>query len=243
MKTLIYSTIIGISTMLFSCEMIDDSWDSVIPEKNVTVQHKEMHDFQELNVESAFTVYVNFSETEESVRVEANENLHQYIEVFKDGDELTIRVKRHISIKRQPTLKAYITTSNIHSYRVSGASRVILQDQLQTGSVSISLSGASHFKGDIKGDELYGYISGASQLQISGKCATFDAELTGASNMAGSGFECDEANVTLSGASMAELKVNNQVDVSASGASVFKYWGLGSIHHQSLSGGSKIIKM
>ena len=51
---------------------------NVVPSANVTTVEKSFNNFNAIDVSDIFTVYVTFSETEESVVIEANDNLQPY---------------------------------------------------------------------------------------------------------------------------------------------------------------------
>ena len=66
--------------------------DYVTPSGEITTVNHSVGGFSELDISDAFNVYVTFSENEESVQVEANANLHPYIEVSKNGDRLIVKL-------------------------------------------------------------------------------------------------------------------------------------------------------
>lgn len=227
------------SVFIFSCE----SFNSVVPVEDISIRQKEFFDYQRIDVESAFTVYLNFSDTEEKIEIEANDNLHQYIEVDKVGGTLKIGFRNNTNVNGSATLNAYITIKNISGYSATGASRFILNDPLTVENTDIFLSGAGSFTGDLEVINLSANLSGASTLNLIGSCESFDIEASGASNIYDFSFRCDYLNINLSGASNASLTINHSFDVNASGASIFRYKGEGKVNSQKLTGGSKILKI
>ena len=235
----ILTTIILFSIVFTACENVE----KVIPNDNVTTQQHSYSDYDHIETEGAFTVYVEFSDTEESIEVEANDNLHQYIEVKKSGSALSIGFRDNINISGSATLKAYVTTRNVKGYSASGASRFFVEDELSAEDVSIFLSGASQFTGEMFTTNLNIELSGASLVQLTGEAESTNITASGASNIGSYGFSTDYLNVNFSGASMLTLTVNDKLDVTASGASIITYKGSGVINSQNLSGESKIFKV
>ena len=240
MKTkLITATIVLAGILLNACDNIQD----VIPDNNVVTQEYTFSGYENIETESAFTVYVEFSDTEESILIEANENLFEYIEVSKGSDNLKIGFRENISIKGSATLKAYITTRDVSGYFASGASRFIIEDEIVTEDATVFLSGASQFIGEMYVENLYAEMSGASSIDIMGEAASANVTASGASSIRDFEFSTEYLRVNFSGASTASLTVTDKMDVSASGASIIRYKGDANINSQNLSGGSQIINM
>jgi hypothetical protein len=240
MKTkIITATIVLAGIILNACDSVKD----VVPGNNVITQEYTFSGYENIETESAFTVYVEFSDTEESIVVEANENLFEYIEVSKGSDNLKIGFRENISIKGSATLQAYVKTKNISGYVATGASRFIVEDEIFTEDVTVFLSGASQFMGEIYAENLYAEMSGASSMKISGESASTDVTASGASGIGDFEFSTEYLRVNFSGASIASLTVTDKMDVSASGASIIRYKGGAVINSQNLSGGSQIIEV
>jgi hypothetical protein len=68
--------------------------EQVKPSGAITTRNEAFEDYDMIEASHAFQVYVNFSDTEESIEIEANDNLHQYIEVKKINNVLHIGLKR-----------------------------------------------------------------------------------------------------------------------------------------------------
>ena len=88
------------------------------------------------------------------------------------------------------------------------------------------LTGASNLAGDINisGDILF-EISGASRVELSGSGNSARIELSGASQARLANLTLHKASANISGASSAQLKVNDNLDINLSGASRLEYAG------------------
>ncbi len=228
--TLILSTV-----LLSSCDH-----DTIRASGEVTTLEYSIPDYSEMKVSNAFNVYVTFSDTEESIRIEANENLHNKIIVKKEGNALVIRLEKFTTVKGNATLNAYISTKNISTFDLRGASRVTLENEWVHSDARVDLSGASDFTGEVAAERLYLDISGASNLDLFGNVASLNAKLSGSSDVRNYDLSVDNLKIELSGASEAFLSVEETIDIRASGASVLNYKGNASINNQKLSGSSEI---
>lgn len=238
--TKIITLLIGIGLLITSCQNIN----TVIPSSSVTTQEEHYENYNGIEVSTAFTVDVHFSDIDEIIEIEANDNLHQYIEVEKINNVLRIRLKNGTNVRGNSTLKAHITTKNhLETYSASGASRIILNNELVAEFVSISLSGASTFTGNIDAKSISLFVDGASSTSIEGSTELLTADVSGASLINNYELQSHDVNLNLSGASQVSLTANGVIDITASGASFCRYKGDATIDHINLSGASQIIKM
>ncbi len=241
MKTKLFSLLFASCVLfLFSCDVMDNH---VVPTNKVTTTQATFIDYDMIDASSAFTVYVTFSDEEESIEIEANDNLHQFIEVKKENNILKIGLDRNVHIRGKSTLIAYITTKNISDYMASGASRIIVENRIEAIDAHIYLSGASTFSGKLAVDQLNVDLSGASHLDISGLANDLGVEASGASIIRDYGLETSTLEADLSGASNMYVTVDEGIDVEASGSSVLHYKGSAVITRQNLSDASAIRDM
>ena len=196
--------------------------------------------YTELDISDAFDAYVFFSDTEEGVRIEANENLHDDIVIQKSGNTLNIRLRNNTTIRGRATLRAYVTTTHLSSFDISGASTVTLDNEWDTEDGKIELSGASYITGPVLVDKLKIDLSGASDVELYGDVNFMEAELSGSSELRDYDLGIDRLDIYLSGASDAFLTVRETMNVSASGASVLNFKGNAVINQRNLSGSSEI---
>lgn len=231
--------ILSFSLIFTSCN--DDL--SVVPSSKVTTTNFPASGVSQLDVSDVFNVYVSFSATEESVQVEANENLHSLIEMSQSGNKLIVGLQKNTSISGAPVLNVYIKTATLSSVKAEGASSVEFENLLETTRFDVEITGASKVSGSIKVDKLVANLTGASLLDVSGESNSFDIDASGASEMSDFDFVSNSLTANLSGASDIMLTVNEKLNVTATGASNVYYKGNGIIESQNLSDASKIINM
>ncbi|MAO16735.1 MAG: hypothetical protein CMH44_07655 [Muricauda sp.] len=237
MKTQISFILLSVLFIFSSCD-----YEKIYAEGEVTSIKYDINDYNGLRVSDAFHVYVLFSESEEEIRIAANNNLHEKIVVKKDGDELIIRLKDRTSVNGKAVMNAYITTKNLSKFNIDGASRLILENQWEVQDGKITISGASDFKGELLADRLQMNLEGASSVDLFGSISSLEAEISGSSDLLDYDLNISNLDINLYGASTAFLSVNESISIKASGASVLNYKGDATIQESELSGSSSIIK-
>ena len=232
--------LIGLSTLIISCDNFHDN----APSANVTTQERFVQDYTGIEITDAFLVDIEYSATEESIIIEANDNLHQFIEVEKVNGILRIKLKDRVNIRGNATFKAHIITNNyLNSFSASGASNITLISPQEAVDVNIRLSGASFFTGEIIANSITAYLDGASNASLNGIANTINVNADGASFVSSYNMITQDARIQLSGASQVSLTVDGSIDLSASGASMLRYKGNAQVNYLALSGASQIIKV
>ena len=85
-NTKLAAIIIGL-TFMFACS----TDDKIFPSSTVTTDERIVENYDGIEVSSAFTVDIEFSDTEELIEIEANKNLQQFIIVEKSNGKLKIK--------------------------------------------------------------------------------------------------------------------------------------------------------
>ena len=241
MKTKVFlATILAVGVLFTSCEK--DKFD-VIPSANVTTKDFSASGISQLAVSDVFHVYVSFSEIEESVRIEANENLHSFIEMNQTGDRLSVGLNKNTKISGVPVLNVYLTTTFLSKVQAEGAASVEFNGTLLNDQFEVELIGACQFKGSLETGTVSAYLEGASKMEVDGSCTNFQIDAIGASEMTGFNLVSDDLTADLDGGSKVSLTVQQKLNVIARGASKVYYKGNGVIEGQDLKDASEIIKV
>ncbi|MDO6808984.1 head GIN domain-containing protein [Zobellia galactanivorans] len=230
-----------IVAMALACVVLTScDYEHVRASNEVSTKDLSLSDYDGLKVSNAFDVFVSFSDDEERIRIEANDNLHDRIVVAREGNKVIIKLKKYTTVRGDVTLKAFITTKDIHEFDLSGAASVTLETPWDIQRGEIELSGASHFTGEVIADKLEIDMNGASKADIFGNVQSVYADLSGSSDLRNYDLEIERLNIELSGASEAFLTANESIDVDATGASTLNYKGDAVISHQRLKGASQL---
>ena len=229
-KTMLFvALIVFISTACtvpFAPRLVKGSGDIVVEERDVS-------DFEEILVTGTGRVIITQGESE-SLTIETDDNLMQYIETEVKGKTLEIGFKDGVVFSTGSGRKVIdptdgfifrISAIDLTSVTVSGAAKIEV-DKLKTDSLSIVLSGA----GDINLDDLNAVdldvlVTGAGDVQVIGAVETQSVKLNGFGRYQGFDLESQEASVTISGAGGAEVWVSEFLEVVISGAGDVKYYG------------------
>lgn len=136
--------------------------------------------------------------------------------------------------------RAYVSAKSLSGVTGSGATVIRINGGLNSSSLSLRLSGASDFKGEVKAGSLMINISGASDMNLTGAATDLKVQASGASHLKGFDFVADNCLIDASGASDVKLTANKVINAEASGASNVYYRGSGQEGKIRSSGASSI---
>ena len=206
---------------------------------HVVSQQRNTTGFNSIDISGAMKVHIKQDATA-SVRVETDQNLMEYIEIFNDDNTLVIKQKNGVNLDPSKDIVIYVTAPLFKDIDVSGASHIIGDGPITANDeLGINVSGASDVNLEVNVPKLRSELSGSSHLNLKGKTALFSVKASGASGIKGYDLVTDNAELDLSGASDAEVNATEKLNVEASGASRVLYKGKPSISQNS-SGASEV---
>ena len=236
-STLIHGLLLATVLLVSSCDT-----ESIRVSDTISTRQYSFSNYEALELSGDFNAFVTFSETEERIEIEANDNIQSKIRVSQDGNTLKIRLENNVALRGNATMNAYITTRNVSRYRVSGDSSVELENLLIANTVTVDLLGDSRFYGELDTNNLSVDVKGDSVIDVFGTAGTANVDLSGDSTIKDYDLGVEDLTIDMSGDSSAYLSVNGTIDIDASGDSALNYRGDAEIIRQRLSGDSRIQK-
>jgi hypothetical protein len=219
--------------VLFSCREEDP-----VPRQN-DEKSFAINNFDRLEISSAFDVTVQQGSAF-SIRAQGDRRDLSDIELILRGTTLAIHYKN--SGRRQYTTYLAITLPILYGADFSGAVNARITGFSDPVSrFDLSLSGASIVQLQLNSDELYVWLTGASNLRVIGSGTRIEASVSGASELTAFDYPVDQVKLTVSGASQAKVSAAQLLEVSASGASEVLYRGSPQIE-QDVTGASSVKK-
>ncbi|MGA0559616.1 head GIN domain-containing protein [Larkinella sp. VNQ87] len=179
--------------------------------------------FDRVDMGSAFTITV---EEGSNFSIEARGNRRDLddLDIYTSNGTLYAKY-RNGHRNRRYDMHIDITMPTLRGAEFSGASRAEVFGFQGLRELDIRLSGASRATFDVDADRTNIDVSGASDLDLKGASGLLIGELSGASKMEAFDYPVDEAELDLSGASTARVRVVKRLEVEASGASSVRYRG------------------
>lgn len=215
-----------------------DHADPVVGSGIATCRELGLGGVHALVVESGFEVRVTLGEPERAT-VRVDDNVVDLVEIRLTGSMLHLGLRPGANV-RNATLSAEVTLRALDHATVSGASRMTFPLELVGDGLVLTALGMSEISGPIRLEEVRAGASGASRLALVGEVRRLVVAASGASELQLSGLVAADLDVTLSGASVADVTVRDVLAAEAGGASVLRYAGSPRIVRQQATGASSI---
>ena len=239
MRRFIILTIL-FSMLLGSCHFIGGK--RIRGNGKITTQSRTVNAFTSVDVRGDIDVYVK-QDTVVSVKIEADENLLQYVQLTVENSTLDIREERGFNLKSTRGIKVYVSGPSFKHFEASGACDIFSENQLNsTEPISIDLSGACNAKMDLKTPAINVDMSGAGKITLKGETKDFDVDGSGATDVRCFELMTENSRVEMSGAGDAEVFASLKLDVHVSGAADIKYKGNAAVS-QKVSGAGSVKKV
>jgi len=210
----------------------------------ITTETKAITGFDKIDVSEDFEVFIRFSDNEEKIAIEANENLHNLIQVEKQGTTLKIYTKSYSTAGHNhgvdEKLVAYITAKNLSEIKGDEDVVINFENKLDTDNLTIYLVEDSTLKGHLDVENLKVELDEDSVLNISGSAKEMNVAANEDSMIKSFDFIVDNLEIELSEESEAKLTVNGDINLKATGESTFHYRGDGNFVSKRVRGESEV---
>ena len=161
-----------------------------------------------------------------SVRIEADENLLQYIETELDGNMLEIGPRKGYNLRPEQDIKIYVGAPYFNELEVSGSGSVESQSMIKAENKLLTdISGSGDMKLLVDAPEVDMEITGSGSVILKGATRKLRADITGSGTLKAFDLLSEETEVEISGAGDAEVYASKVLGVSVSGAGNVSYKG------------------
>jgi len=209
---------------------------------NIKSENRTAGHFNSIDVSGSIDVYVK-QDSVFSVKVEADENLLEYIQVLDEGDVLRIRTERGYNLDGSKDIKVYVSSPSFKNFEASGACNIYGENQIIAAEMlSINLSGSSDVKMDVKTPKVEADLSGACNIQLKGETKDFKVQGSGSTDIKCMELMAENVDIDISGAGDAEVYASIKLNVEVSGAGDVKYKGNATVS-QHVSGAGAVKKV
>jgi Putative auto-transporter adhesin, head GIN domain len=221
MKTLRSFTVAIIILAISSCTHAQ-YWKSVRGHGNVVTKERKTDSFTGIKVSCGIDVYLKQG-NDESVSVEADENLHDYILTEVRGGVLN--VYSEYNIREAERKRVYVTMKKVNSVRTTSAGDVFGETPIHSDRLELSASSAGDIKLEVNAKDINIDISSSGDMTLSGETDMLKVDLSSAGDLNAYDLKAREADVSVSSAGDADVYASEKITARASSAGDVNYKG------------------
>lgn len=189
----------------------------------VTTESRDVQGFDRVQFEGFGTFLINQGERE-SLEIEAEDNIVPQIRTKVEDQTLKIDFRTNSMNPTKPIIFR-LTVKDLKALDFSGAANVQASN-LNAQQLELTSSGAETVNIDgLRSDELKTMVSGAGKVNVAGNVTVQEIRLTGAGEYRAGDLQSKSADVDVTGAGKATVRVSDELNVNISGAGSVDYYG------------------
>ena len=232
--------LLAIVTVLSSCNWFGGK--KVSGTGKIITQERKVSSFNSVEASGSLKVHIR-QDSASLVRIETDDNLMEYIEIYVTGSTLVIKEKNGFNLSPSKDLIIYTSAPVYRSVDVSGAGDIISDNIISGGEpLEMSVSGSGNINVQVALPKLSADVSGSGNVMLKGTSKEFTGSISGSGSIKAFDLTTDISTLNLSGAADAEVTANQKLDVNVSGSGDVKYKGNASVS-QSISGSGSVKKV
>jgi len=189
---------------------------------DVITKERKADSFSGIRVSTGIDIYLTQGNNE-SLSVEADENLHEYIVTeVKSG---VLHVYTDANIRKAERKRVYVIMKDVNSISASSAGDVIGETPVKTDRLKLSASSAGDIKLEVYANSIDANISSSGNITLTGEADMLEADLSSAGDLNAFNLDVREADVSASSAGDADVNVSEKITARASSAGDINYMG------------------
>jgi hypothetical protein len=186
---------------------------------NLTSETRNVSGFSAVSLAGSGNVEVAFGPNE-TVIVEAEDNILPVIETVVEKGVLVIRTKPNYNIQATKPIQIYITMKSLDGVSISGSGNITVSD-LNTNSFSVAMPGSGN-------------------ITVGGTANNVNIALAGSGNILCENLKAKDATVTLNGSGNITVNASESLDASIKGSGDIHYSGNPTTVNKSVAGSGSI---
>ncbi|MBN2073907.1 MAG: DUF2807 domain-containing protein [Actinobacteria bacterium] len=204
---------------------------------DIETEEREVSGFDEVNFSGMGNLIIEQGD-EESLEIEADDNIIPLIETRVKGRELYIGYKRGFSIAPTSNIRIHLTVMDLEQIELSGVGDMDC-DNMETDKIRFDISGSGDIDFHMEAESIETNVAGLGNIKLSGRTSNHRVEINGSGKYDAEDLESERCEVEISGLGSATVNVSGELDVEINGAGNVYYKGTPDIT-QDISGLGRI---
>jgi hypothetical protein len=178
-----------------------------------------------------------------NVKVEADQNLLQYIETNVENGRLIVRFRDGISVMDYKTAKVYVTAPELNAFETHGSGNISSQGKMaDKNKMDIKISGSGDIQLELDCPVVKTETSGSGNITLSGEAKNVSCETTGSGDIKAGNLKAETVKISVHGSGDAEVFASESLTVEVFGSGDVHYKGEPKIS-TSIHGSGSVTKM
>jgi hypothetical protein len=211
-------------------------WKKIEGNGHIKKETRAVSGYTAISSSGAWDVMVAYGESN-SIEVEGDENLLEYIETKVENGKLSIGSK-NVNLHAKNKITVYVSLKKLTGVHLSGSGDIIGDGKFSNdGTTDFRTSGSGGIKlGFAKLNDVRVRVSGSGRIKLTGSANAVETTISGSGSADCRNVIADDADVHISGSGNAQVYANRSVKASISGSGSASYRGAASEVSKHVSG-------
>jgi hypothetical protein len=237
MKTILSKlTIVIVTTVLFSSCAVD-MLNRVSGNKNVVTQDRKINDdFTSIKVSTGLDLYISQSNNV-SLRVEADENLHDII--ITEISNGVLKVYSEKNIWKAKARSVYVSVKDLEELKATSGSDVYTENTLRVGNLRVMTTSGADARMTVNAENITTSSTSGSDIKLMGTAVNHTAKATSGSSIKSYGLKSQNVIAKVTSGANIDVYATESIDAVATSGGDIDYKGNPrQVNKKSTSGGS-----
>lgn len=190
---------------------------------DIETEERDVSGFDEVYLSGVGNLIITQGD-EESLTIEADDNIIPLIKTDVFGNRLNISFRRGYNFIPTVKIKYYLTVIDLDKISLSGAGDIDC-DNFSTDKLEFEISGAGDIDFNINAESVETTSAGAGDINLAGKVDSQEIDISGVGKYDAEELESRECSISLSGAGSVTVNTSEELDISISGVGNVYYAG------------------
>jgi hypothetical protein len=158
-------------------------WQKVEGNGNLKKESRPASGYTAISSSGSWDVMVAYGESN-SIQVEADENLLEYISTKVENGKLSIKTTKNVNLRTKNRITIYVSLTRLTGISLSGSGDIIGEGKFSNdGNTDFSVSGSGSIKMTVnKLGKVEVGVSGSGNVRLSGSANSVEARISGSGN-------------------------------------------------------------
>lgn len=190
---------------------------------DIETEERDVSGFDEVYLSGVGNLIITQGD-EESLTIEADDNIIPLIKTDVFGNRLNISFRRGYNFIPTVKIKYYLTVIDLDKISLSGAGDIECEG-FSTDKLELEISGAGDIDFNINAESVETTSAGVGDINLAGKVDSQEIDISGVGKYDAEELESRECSISLSGAGSVTVNASEELDVSISGVGNVYYAG------------------
>ncbi len=205
-------------------------------------QDRSVGDFHSINTLGAMDVILSQGPAS-AFKIEADENLLQYIETRNDEGKIEIYTRDGFHLESKRGIKVFASAPAFNSITVSGSGKITSNGKItSTNELNTGVSGSGDILIEVDAPSVKTHISGSGSSRIKGTTKDFSVDISGSGDVHCYDLMSEHTEIDIAGSGNAEVYASKSLDVDIAGAGDVRFRGNPTVK-QSIAGSGGVKKV